>query len=141
MKNKIKKIISITAAVTTVFATMPNVNASVNYDEGEDLPIIEGYEIAEFFNADNADTEKFQNIYITIDGKMEGLNTIITCDNIFKLSKWGFYSVSGKVWTVFNDHGTYNFEDDEIIQIFEAPTNDSEELAIYEEIFYNVIEK
>ena len=138
MKNKTKKIISITAAVATVFATMPNVNASANYDEGQDLPIIEGYEIAEFFNAD---TEKFQNIYIAIDGKMEGLNTIITCDNIFKLSKWGFYSESGEVWTVFNDHGTYNFEDDEIIQVFEAPTNDSEELAIYEEIYYNVIEK
>lgn len=141
MKNKIKKIISITASIATVFATMPNVNANANYDEGEDLPIIEGYEIAEFFNADNADTEKFKNIYVAIDCKMEGLNIIITCDNIFELSKWGFYSESGKVWTVFNDHGTYNFEDDEIIQVFEAPTNDSEELAIYEEIFYNVIEK
>lgn len=136
MKNIFKKI---TVTVITL-ATIPTIsaNALYNYDEGETLPIIEGSEIAEFF--DNTTIESFSNFYLATDGKMYGLNNIVAVGQLWKLSDAGYYSESGEVWVLFNDNNTYNFEDDEIIQIFEAPENDPEELAIYEEIYNNLMQ-
>lgn len=71
---------------------------------------------------------------------MYGLNNIVSLGELWRIADGGYYSESGKVWILFNDNNTYDFEDDEIIQIFEAPTNDSEELAIYEEIYNNLIQ-
>lgn len=135
MKNTIKKIIATLAALATIPAT--TANALYNYDAGETLPIIEGSEIAEFF--DNT-TENFSNFYLATDGKMYGLENIVSVGQLWKLSGGGYYSESGNVWVLFDDHGTFDFEDDEIIQIFEAPTDDSEELAIYEEIYNNLMQ-
>ena len=136
MKNTIKKIIATVAAL----ATIPSftVNALYNYDEGETLPIIEGSEIAEFFNDETP--ESFKNFYIACDGEMHGLESIVAVGQLWKLSDGGYYSESGHIWVLFNDNGTYNPEDDEIIQIFETPTDDSEELAIYEEIYNNFLQ-
>ena len=134
MKNTIKKIVATLAALATISTT----TANAFYDEGETLPIIEGSEIAEFFG--NTTIESFGNFYLATDGKMYGLNNIIAADQLWKLSDSGYYSESGKVWILFNDNNTYNFEDDEIIQIFEAPADDSEELAIYEEIYNNLMQ-
>lgn len=135
MKNIFKKI-TVTAIA---LATIPTIsaNALYNYDEGETLPIIEGNEIAEFF--DNT-TEDFNNFYLATDAKMYGLNNIVSLNQLWRIADGGYYSESGKVWILFNDNNTYDFEDDEIIQIFEAPTNDSEELAIYEEIYNNLMQ-
>lgn len=135
MKNIFKKI---TVTVITL-ATIPTIsaNALYNYDEGETLPIIEGNEIAEFF--DNT-TEVFSNFYLATDAKMYGLNNIVSLGALWRITDGGYYSESGNVWILFNDNGTYDFEDDEIIQIFEAPENDSEELAIYEEIYNNFLQ-
>lgn len=136
MKNIFKKI-TVTAIA---LATIPTIsaNALYNYDEGETLPIIEGNEIAEFF--DNTTPTSFENFYLTTDAKMYGLNNIVSLGELWRITDGGYYSESGKVWILFNDNNTYNFEDDEIIQIFEAPTNDSEELAIYEEIYNNLMQ-
>ena len=136
MKNTIKKIAVALVALATIPTT--TANAFYNYDEGETLPIIEGYEIAEFF--DNSTPESFRNFYLSCDGKMYGLNNIVAVGQIWKLSDYGYYSESGKVWILFNDNGTYNFEDDEIVEIFQAPESDSEELAIYETIYNNFIQ-
>ena len=136
MKNTLKKI----AATLAALATIPTIsaNALYNYDKGFELPIIEGSEIAEFF--DSSTSESFENFYLATDGKMHGLENIVAVDQLWKLSDGGYYSESGNVWILFNDNGTYDFKDDEIIQIFEAPTNDSEELAIYEEIYKNFLQ-
>ena len=136
MKKTIKKIIATVAALATIPAT--TVNALYNYDEGETLPIIEGSEIAEFF--DDETPESFKNFYIACDGEMRELENIVAVGQLWQITNGGFYSESGKVWVLFDDHGTFGFEDDEIIQIFEAPTNDSEELAIYEEIYNNFLQ-
>lgn len=135
MKNIFKKI----TATVIALATIPTIsaNALYNYDEGNTLPIIEGTEIAEFF--DNT-TESFDNFYLATDAKMYGLNNIVSLNQLWQITDGGYYSESGNVWILFNDNGTYNLEDDEIIQIFEAPANDSEELAIYEEIFKNLMQ-
>lgn len=135
MKNIFKKI-TVTAIA---LATIPTIsaNALYNYDEGETLPIIEGNEIAEFF--DNT-TEAFSNFYLATDAKMYGLNNIVSLGELWQIENGGYYSESGNVWILFNDNNTYDFEDDEIIQIFEAPENDSEELAIYEEIYNNLMQ-
>lgn len=136
MKNTIKKIVTTLAALATI--PTATVNALYNYDKGFDLPIIEGSEIAEFFNDETP--ESFSNFYLATDGKMYELNNIIAVNQLWKLSDAGYYSESGEVWVLFNDHGTYNFEDDEIIQIWQTPTDDSEELAIYEEIYNNFLQ-
>lgn len=133
MKNTIKKIVTTLVAL----ATIPTVTVNALYDEGESLPIIEGNEIAEFF--DNT-TEAFSNFYLATDAKIYGLNNIVSLGELWRIADGGYYSESGKVWILFNDNGTYDFEDDEIIQIFEAPADDSEELAIYEEIYNNLMQ-
>lgn len=136
MKNTLKKI----AATLVALATIPTTtaNALYNYDEGETLPIIEGSEIAEFFG--NETPESFSNFYIACDGEMHGLENIVAVDQLWQIENGGFHSKSGKVWVLFDDHGTFSFENDEIIQIFEAPENDSEELTIYEEIYNNFLQ-
>ena len=136
MKNIFKKI-TVTAIA---LATIPTIsaNALYNYDEGETLPIVEGSEIAEFLS--DKTPESFSNFYIACDGEMHGLENIVAVGQLWQIENGGFYSESGKVWVLFDDNGTFNFEDDEIIQIFEAPENDSEELAIYEEIYNNLMQ-
>lgn len=131
MKNTIKKI----AATLVALATIPSftVNALYNYDEGENLPIIEGSEIAEFFNSSTPGS--FSNFYLATDGEMHGLENIAAVDQLWQIENGGYYSESGNVWVLFDDHGTFNFEDDEIIEIFEFPSDDSEELEIYETIY------
>ena len=135
MKNTFKKI----TATVIALATIPTIsaNALYNYDEGNTLPIIEGTEIAEFFDST---AETFSNFYLATDARMYGLNNIVSLNQLWRIADGGYYSESGKVWILFNDNGTYNLEDDEIIQIFEAPANDSEELAIYEEIYNNLMQ-
>lgn len=136
MKTLKSILASIASIALAVSAMAVNTIASPWEVEYEDLPIIEGYEIASFLDYEPSST--FSNFYIATDGVMYGLNTIIAIDNIWSLSDYGYYSESGKVWVVFNDMGTPELEDDEIVEIFEAPTNDSEELAIYEQIFNNM---
>ena len=135
MKNTIKKI----AATVVALATIPTTtaNALYNCDEGENLPIVEGSEIAEFFG--NETPESFKNFYIACDGEMHGLENIVAVGQLWQIENGGFYSESGNVWVLFDDHGTFNFEDDEIIEIFECPSDDSAELEIYETI-YNIMQ-
>lgn len=135
MKNTIKKIAATLVALATIPAT--TANALYNYDEGETLPIVEGSEIAEFFNDETP--ESFKSFYIACDGEMHGLENIVAVGQLWKLSDGGYYSESGHIWVLFNDNGTYNPEDDEIIEIFEFPSDDSAELAIYETI-YNIMQ-
>lgn len=136
MKNTVKKIVATVVALATIPAT--TANALYNCDEGETLPIVEGSEIAEFFNDETP--ESFSNFYIACDGEMHGPENIVAVGQLWQIENGGFYSESGKVWVLFDDHGTFDFEDDEIIQIFETPTDDSEELAIYEEIYNNFLQ-
>ena len=136
MKNTIKKIAATLVALATIPAT--TVNALCNYDEGETLPIIEGSEIAEFFGDETP--ESFSNFYLATDGEMHSLENIVAVGQLWQIENGGYYSESGKVWVLFDDHGTFDFEDDEIIQLFNAPENDSEELAIYEEIYNNFLQ-
>lgn len=133
IKSILASITSITLAVSTMATTVSSCGFC---DYGEELPIIEGYEIAEFFNYEPSSV--FSNFYVATDGQMYGLNTIIAIDNIWALSDCGYYAEYSNVWIVFNDMGTPELEDDEIVEIFEAPTSDSEELAIYEQVFYNM---
>lgn len=135
MKNTVKKIVATVVALATIPAT--TANALYNCDEGETLPIVEGSEIAEFFN--DKTPESFSNFYIACDGEMHGLENIVAVDQLWQIENGGFYSESGKVWVLFDDKDTYNFEDDEIIEIFECPSDDSSELEIYETI-YNIMQ-
>ena len=133
----IKSTIAILASLTIATSTLATpVCSSAFADEGSDLPIIEVAEIADFLDLPTPYT--YGNFYITTDGVMEGLDTIITSDgNVFMLSD-GYYSESGRVWVVFNDHNTYDCTDDEIIEIFEAPCDDAEELFIYESVIEHI---
>ena len=133
----IKSILASIASIALAVSTMATTVSSCGFcDYGEDLPIIEGYEIASFL--DYEPSSAFSNFYVATDGVMYGLNTIIAIDNVWSLSDYGYLSESGKVWVVFNDMNTPEIEDDEVIEIFEAPIDDSEELAIYEHIFNNM---
>lgn len=131
MKIKFKKIMALLAA----FATIPTAtaNALLNYDPGNDLPIIEGCEIAEFF--DDAAPDSFGGFYLATDGEMLGSDKIAVLGETLRLTDGGAYPESGHIWVLFYDNGTYDTEDDEIIKIFEYPTDDSAELAIYDEIY------
>ena len=135
--KKIKSTIAIIASLAITASTLAtSVNASGCYDDSTDLPIIEVAEIADFLDMPTPYT--YGNFYIATDGVMKGLNTIIAIDNIWGLSDYGYYSESGRVWVVFNDNGTYDCTDDEIIEVFEAPNDDSEELFIYETIIEHI---
>ena len=132
IKSTIATVLSL--ALTASFATP--VHSSGYTDEGSDLPIIEVAEIADFLDLPTPYT--YGNFYIATDGIMEDLNTIIALDNIWGLSDYGHYSETGRVWVVFNDNGTYDCTDDEIVEVFEAPKNDSEELAVYETVIEHI---
>lgn len=132
-KSILASILSI--AITTSTLATP-IYSSGYTDEGSDLPIIEVAEVADFL--DMPTPYIYGNFYIATDGVMRGLNTIIALDNIWGLSDYGYYSKSGHVWVVFNDNGTYDCTDDEIIEIFEAPKDDSEELFIYESVIEHI---
>ena len=134
MKTKSILATVLSLALTASFATP--VHSSGYTDEGSDLPIIEVTEIADFLDMPTPYT--YGNFYIATDGIMEDLNTIIALDNIWGLSDYGYYSETGRVWVVFNDHNTYDCTDDEIIEIFEAPNDDSEELFIYESVIEHI---
>ena len=135
MKTKSILATVLSLALTASLAT--SVDASVCYDDSTDLPIIEVAEVADFLDMPTPYT--YGNFYIATDGVMEGLNTIITSDgNVWGLSDSGYYSESGRVWVVFNDHNTYDCTDDEIIEIFEAPCDDAEELFIYESVIEHI---
>lgn len=134
MKTKSILATVLSLALTTSLATP--IYSSGYTDEGSDLPIIEVAEVADFL--DMPTPYIYGNFYIATDGIMEDRNTIIALGNIWGLSDYGYYSKSNHVWVVFNDNGTYDCTDDEIVEVFEAPTNDSEELAIYEQIFNNM---
>ena len=134
---KTKSVIAILASLALSASTLAApVNASVCYDDSTDIPVIECSEIADFLNISTPST--YKNFYIATDGNMKDLNTIIAIGNIWGLSDYGYYSETGHVWVVFNDHNTYNCTDDEIVEVFEAPTNDSEELAIYETVIEHI---
>lgn len=135
-KSILTVIASLALAVSTVSTLATPVHSSGFTDEGTDLPIIEVTEIADFLNISTPST--YKNFYIATDGNMKDLNTIIAIGNIWGLSDYGYYSESGHVWVVFNDHNTYDCTDDEIVEVFEAPTNDSEELAIYETVINHI---
>ena len=121
----------------TASALATSVNASICYDDSTDLPLIEVAEIADLMEVSTPSA--FKNFYIATNGIMEGLNTIITSDgNVWGLYDYGFYSESGRVWVVFDDHNTYDCTDDEIVEVFEAPNDDSEELFIYESVIEHI---
>lgn len=133
----IKSTIAILASLTIATSTLATpVCSSAFADEGSDLPIIEVAEIADFLDMPTPYT--YGNFYIATDGIMEDLNTIIALDNIWGLSDYGYYSETGRVWVVFNDNGTYDCTDDEIVEVFEAPKNDSEELAVYKTVIEHI---
>ena len=133
----IKSTIAILASLTIATSTLATpVCSSAFADEGSDLPIIEVAEVADFL--DMPTPYIYGNFYIATDGIMEDRNTIISLDNIWGLSDLGYYSESGRVWVVFNDHNTYDCTDDEIIEVFEAPNDDSEELFIYESVIEHI---
>lgn len=134
---KTKSTIAILASLALSASTLATPIYSSSYtDEGYALPIIEIAEIADFLDMPTPYT--YGNFYIATDGVMEDHNTIIALDNIWGLSDLGYYSESGRVWVVFNDHNTYDCTDDEIIEIFEAPNDDSEELFIYESVIEHI---
>lgn len=134
---KTKSTIAILASLAIATSTLATpVCSSAFADEGSDLPIIEVAEIADFL--DMPTPYIYGNFYIATDGIMEDLNTIIALDNIWGLSDYGYYSETGRVWVVFNDNGTYDCTDDEIVEVFEAPKNDSEELAVYETVIEHI---
>ena len=131
MKIKFKKIMALLAA----FASIPTVtvDALSNYDNGNDLPIIEGCEIAGFF--DDAAPESFGGFYLATDGEMLGSDKIAVLGEAFQLADSDAHPENGRIWVLFYDNGTYDTEDDEVIKIFEYPADDSAELAIYDEIY------
>lgn len=134
---KTKSILATVLSLALTASTLATpVHSSGFTDEGYDLPIIECSEIADFLNISTPST--YKNFYIATDGNMKDLNTIIAIGNIWGLSDYGYYSESGRVWVVFNDNGTYDCTDDEIVEVFEAPTNDSEELFIYETVIEHI---
>lgn len=135
--KSIKSTIAILASLALASSNLATpIYSSGCTEEGYDLPIIEISEVADFL--DMSTPYIYGNFYIATDGVMEDLNTITALDNIWLLSDYGYYSESGRVWVVFNDNGTYDCTDDEIIEIFEAPNDDSEELFIYETIIEHI---
>lgn len=133
---KTKSILATVLSIALTASTLATSIYSSGYtEEGYDLPIIECSEIADFL--DMSTPYIYGNFYIATDGVMEDLNTIIALDNIWELSDY-YQSKSNRVWVVFNDNGTYDCTDDEIVEVFEAPNDDSEELAIYESIIEHI---
>lgn len=102
------------------------------FDEGEDLPIIEITEIAELFNLPYPSA--YCNFYIATDGVIDNNNTINALDIVWEISDYKSNSETNNVWLVLNDHGTCEITDDEIVEIFEAPDDYMEALAIFETI-------
>lgn len=132
----IKSTIATVLSLALAASLATPIHSSGYTDEGSDLPIIEVAEIADFLDLPTPYT--YGNFYIATDGVIRGLNTIIALDNIWGLSDYGHYSETGRVWVVFNDNGTYDCTDDEIVEVFEAPKNDSEELAVYETVIEHI---
>ena len=130
---KTKKTISAIAIVAAITASACSVNASDSVYETTPVCEISAYSLAEFM--DNPYPNSFSNFRIVTNAHMEDLNTVIVGEDAFLLSDWGFYSETSEVTVLFNTKGTDTVTDDEIIQVYETPTDEVSELNLYESIY------
>lgn len=83
---------------------------------------------------DNPYPNSFSNFRIVTNAEMENPTDIIVGQDIFSLSG-EFCSETENVYVLFNTRGTTDVTDDIIISVYESPTDEVSELALYESIY------
>lgn len=136
-KSIIATLISIATLTTTAISTSA---CSITADEDtisvpKSAPIQELDPISLATFMDNPYPNSFRDFRIVTNAEMENLNTVIVGEEIFLLSDWGFYSETENVYVLFNTRGTSDVTDDIIISVYESPTDEVSELALYENLY------
>lgn len=137
----IKSIIAISVLAAT-FATATISTSACSETADNDIipnlrpaPIVQELDpvsIAEFM--DNPYPNAFCDFRIVTNAEMENPTDIIVGQDIFSLSG-EFCSETTYVYVLFNTRGTADVTDDIIISVYESPTDEVSELALYESIY------
>ena len=137
IKSAIATLISIaTLAITATSASACSETADNDIIPNlRPAPIVQELDpvsIAEFMG--NPYPNAFCNFRIVTNAEMENPTDIIVGQDIFSLSG-EFCSETTYVYALFNTRGTADVTDDIIISVYESPTDEVSELALYESIY------
>ena len=137
IKSAIATIISIATFATAAISTSACSETADNdiIPNLRPAPIVQELDpvsIAEFMG--NPYPNAFCNFRIVTNAEMENPTDIIVGQDIFSLSG-EFCSETTYVYVLFNTRGTTDITDDKIISVYESPTDEVSELALYESIY------
>ena len=137
----IKSIIAISVLAATLAITATSASACSETADKDTIPNLrpapivhelDPVSIAEFM--DNPYPNSFCDFRIVTNAEMENPTDIIVGQDIFSLSG-EFYSETEDVYVLFNTRGTDTVTDDIIISVYESPTDEVSELALYENLY------
>ena len=118
--------ISIAACSTTADEDIISVPKSTPIQE------LDPVSLADFMG--NPYPNAFCDFRIVTNAEMENPTDIIVGQDIFSFSG-EFCSETTYVYVLFNTRGTTDITDDKIISVYESPTDEVSELALYESIY------
>ena len=137
---KTKSIIATLISIATLMTTAISTSACSTTADNDTIPNLrpapvqelDPVSLADFM--DNSYPNSFCDFRIVTNAEMENPTDIIVGQDIFSLSG-EFYSETEDVYVLFNTRGTDTVTDDIIISVYESPTDEVSELALYESIY------
>lgn len=137
----IKSIIAISVLAATLTTTAISASACSETADKDTIPNLrpapivqelDPVSLADFMG--NPYPNAFCDFRIVTNAEMENPTDIIVGQDIFPLSG-EFCSETTYVYVLFNTRGTTDITDDKIISVYESPTDEVSELALYESIY------
>ena len=139
---KTKSIIAISVLAATLAITATSASACSETADKDTIPNlnlrpapvqeINPASLADFMG--NPYPNAFCDFRIVTNAEMENPTDIIVGQDIFSLSG-EFCSETTYVYVLFNTRGTTDVTDDIIISVYESPTDEVSELALYENLY------
>ena len=136
----IKSIIAISVLAATFATAAISTSACSETADNDIIPNLRPAPIQELDPVSLADfmgnpyPNAFCDFRIVTNAEMENPTDIIVGQDIFSLSG-EFCSETTYVYVLFNTRGTTDITDDKIISVYESPTDEVSELALYESIY------
>lgn len=136
----IKSAIATLISIATLAITATSASACSETADKDTIPNLRPVPIQELDPVSLADfmgnpyPNAFCDFRIVTNAEMENPTDIIVGQDIFSLSG-EFCSETTYVYALFNTRGTADVTDDIIISVYESPTDEVSELALYENLY------
>ena len=135
-----KSVIATLVSIATLAITATSASACSETADKDTIPNLRPVPIQELDPVSLADfmgnpyPNAFCDFRIVTNAEMENPTDIIVGQDIFSLSG-EFCSETTYVYVLFNTRGTADVTDDIIISVYESPTDEVSELALYENLY------